>query len=85
MSSSESEGEVVVPSTSHKRLVHHDAWKSVQRKKKRNSGESYVSQKGKNVAERKVGAPCKCPQKCYEKLDDEQPKGKSLITDANYY
>jgi len=44
MSDSGSESEVEVPRISRKRQKHVEEWKTVARKRKRDSGEAYVSQ-----------------------------------------
>ncbi|KAK4324158.1 hypothetical protein Pmani_005161 [Petrolisthes manimaculis] len=60
-----------VPGPSHKKAKCVEAWKSVQRKKKRDSGESYTSTRGVAMAARKVGAACACPQKCFDLVGRE--------------
>lgn len=71
MSSSDSESDNAVPGPSRKKAKCVEAWKSVQRKKKRDSGESYTSTRGVAMPARKVGAACACPQKCFDLVGRE--------------
>ena len=71
MSSSDSERDSAIPGPSRKKAKCVDAWKSVQRKKKRDSGESYTSTSGVAMPARKVGAACACPRKCFNLVGRE--------------
>ncbi|XP_047494539.1 tigger transposable element-derived protein 1-like isoform X2 [Penaeus chinensis] len=71
MSSSDSESDNAVPGPSRKKAKCVEAWKSVQRKKKRDSGESYTSTSGVAMPARKVGAACACPEKCFDLVGRE--------------
>lgn len=70
MSSSDSERDAV-PGPSCKKAKCVETWKSVQRKKKRDSGESYTATSGVAMPARSVGAACACPQKCFDLVGRE--------------
>ena len=57
------------PSQARLRPCHKETWKKNVAKAKRNKGQEYVSlATGKTVPERKVGPPCKCSKKCYDRV-----------------
>lgn len=69
MSSSGSDGVPEAPKTTRKHLKRTEKWKKSVAKKKRNSGETYTSQKtNKQIAARTIGEPCTCTNKCYDKI-----------------
>ena len=50
---------------------HPDQWAKNVNKRKRNSGQSYVTKEGKQVEERKMGPPCNersCALKCFSRI-----------------
>ena len=54
-----------------KRRRNPDMWLRNVRKKNSAGGKTYVNQFGKNIPESKVGNPCQCRKKCFERLGDE--------------
>ena len=75
--SDQSVGEVSVLKASKRRRP--ETWKSNVRKVKRNRGSEYVSKAGKLVLARKIGADCKCKNKCFAKVGADNIK---VIFDA---
>lgn len=57
-----------------KRLSHKENWSVVQRKKKKNEGKAFTNNKGKQIAEKKLGDSCgrKCRYKCTENFELKQ-------------
>lgn len=52
-----------------KRRRDRDSWEKVKRKRRRNKGEQYTSGHSKNIVPaRKIGEPCTCPKKCWNKI-----------------
>ncbi|XP_049317002.1 uncharacterized protein LOC125779776 [Bactrocera dorsalis] len=48
-------------------------WKREERKRKRNSGDSYVTRKRKPIQEKQFSnLDCKCTKKCFNKITEEQ-------------
>ena len=65
--SSDTSVEPETPTPSHKRVKCPEKWKKAVAKRKRDSGEEYVSvATKKTVAGRSIGAPCGCPKKCFD-------------------
>ena len=57
------------PSQSRKRPRNPEQWQKNIAKRKRNSGEEYVSIKTKKtISARKIGPPCKCKNNCFQKV-----------------
>ncbi|CAH2094046.1 unnamed protein product [Euphydryas editha] len=56
------------------RKRHYKEWIDNKRKCLRNLGKEYMSRKGKIQANRKMGPPCRCRKKCFDKLSEEQRK-----------
>lgn len=48
------------------------SWQKNVSQKKRNSGEEYISKRKKVIAARKVGAPCTCPKRCFERVGGDE-------------
>lgn len=59
-----------------KRLRQPSKWKKNIRKEKRAKGEEYVNTKGNTVPSKSINTdiPCKCAQKCHDKINSEQQK-----------
>ncbi|GBM72197.1 hypothetical protein AVEN_203274-1 [Araneus ventricosus] len=58
------------PGYSRKRMKKEKTWKKVEAKKKRNSGEKYVSRhKNAMVPSRQIGEPCSC--QCFSKIGQD--------------
>ncbi|XP_053619324.1 uncharacterized protein LOC128680303 [Plodia interpunctella] len=53
---------------------HVKEWIDVKRKTLRNLGKEYSSRRGVIRAARKMGPPCRCPKKCFEKLSEVERK-----------
>lgn len=53
------------------RQRHVKEWIDVKRKTLRNLGQEYVARKGKIQARKKMGPPCNCRSRCYDKLSEE--------------
>lgn len=75
--------------TSRKRQKKPEQWKSNSTKKKRNSGEAYISRKtNQEVPARTIGPPCtsKCQKHCFDKLGAEKIETifKSFWENGNY-
>ena len=69
MASTDEESEAGVQAATKKRKGNPKLWKTSVAKKKRDSGEAYVSAyTNKQMPARRVGPDCKCPKKCYEKI-----------------
>ena len=65
-----------------RKVADRSAWRSVIAQKKRNRGEEYVSVRtGKKVQARKIGPPCTCENKCYEKV----PEGVRNVIHSNFW
>ena len=71
MSDSDTEGEVEVQSITRKRNRKEDEWKRAVNKKKRNSGEAHQTVKGEDVRKKNIGKPCKCKNKCFDRVGME--------------
>lgn len=56
------------------RKRHFNEWIDNKRKFLRNLGKEYVSRKGKIQPSRKMGPPCSCRKKCFNKLSEEDRK-----------
>ncbi|CAB3240062.1 unnamed protein product [Arctia plantaginis] len=56
------------------RKRHFKEWIDNKRKCLRNLGKEYMSRKGKIHASRKMGPPCHCRKKCYDKLSEKERK-----------
>lgn len=53
-----------------KRKRNCDSWAKNIQKKKKNSGEEYVTLKGKLISSKSMKPPCQCRKKCYEQFND---------------
>ena len=58
-----------------KRTRNEEMWTRNIRKQKRNTGEQYVGRTGKLVAKKKQGPPCKCLNKCFDRISDNDRNG----------
>ncbi|CAG5052217.1 unnamed protein product [Parnassius apollo] len=56
------------------RKRHYKEWIDNKRRYLRNLGKEYISRKRKIQASRKMGPPCRCRKKCFDKLSEEQRK-----------
>ena len=75
MSSRESSEEPNIPTPPCKRAKNQAQWKKYIAKRKRDSGEAYVSVKTKReVLGRSIGSPCGCVKKCFEKVGSDHIK-----------
>ena len=64
--------DLTTPSGARKRPCNPESWKQNRAKKARNSGQAYISPStGREVAARRVGAPCQCSKQCFTKLGDD--------------
>lgn len=62
----------ILPSQAYVRLRRKESWKKPIATTRRNQGKEYVSKSsGKLVPARKIGLPCKCTQKCYDRVGRE--------------
>ncbi|XP_047521302.1 uncharacterized protein LOC125060441 [Pieris napi] len=52
------------------RKRHFNEWIDTKRKNLRNMGKEYMSRNGKIQAKRKMGPPCQCRKKCFDKLSE---------------
>lgn len=88
MISSGSDSEADVPAQPLKPVRKPETWKQHVSKRKRDSGEAYISRTtGQQVAARRVGPPCKCSNKCFEKVghDNVQFLFDSFYALNNHY
>jgi len=49
-------------------------WKDNKAKQLLNLGEEHTNRAGKLINAKKMGAPCKCRNKCFEKIDEKTRK-----------
>ena len=69
MNNSDSETENDVRNITRKRNIHMDKWKSVVRKKKKDSGDAYIlSVQDASVSKKVIGKLCKCKNKCFDRV-----------------
>ena len=74
MSSSDSDSGNTVTPLRPSRKRRPEKWEKNVKKVKRNSGQSYVGVTKKLVPERKIGPPCDCKNKCYDKVGRDNIK-----------
>ena len=75
MASSGSDSDVEGPSQPLKRVRNPSEWKQNVNKRKKDKGEAYISKAtNKLVSSRKIGRPCTCPRRCFEKVGDDNVK-----------
>ena len=64
---------ITTPANTRKRKRKEGGWQKNKRKRLRNTGQEYVTAKGKTVPPKHYGnTPCGCPLKCFEKVSEGQ-------------
>lgn len=68
----DSSNRTVTPKTTKKRKRCPQEWIDIKRKCLKNLGKKYITKKGKVIDEKTMGPPCKCRNKCIDKISQQQ-------------